>query len=313
MHRFSIVACIFAIILFGTNVETGYTRYLNEEKERSRRALYDNMEIEFTEEDVLEYGKGIWESNSLVDSYENGSLTVSRAAVDLSQVGVTNIRYTVSAVDRFGQTMTKSYNKLVRVRDTVGPTIDLKDTSVTITEGDGFSVNDYLLSVYDKVDGNLEKGSELANGNYTVTSNVDSDTPGNYEVRVAAMDANGNTSERVISVKVESKPVTYVWEWNGSVLNPVIGTIMGPSGKETYYNLPMGGVIDIMRRMGNTDPYWIRSDGVKMLGDYVMIAADLSIRPRGSYVMTSLGMGIVCDTGTFIYTNPYQIDIAVDW
>jgi 3D (Asp-Asp-Asp) domain-containing protein len=44
-----------------------------------------------------------------------------------------------------------------------------------------------------------------------------------------------------------------------------------------------------------------------------MIAADLSIRPRGSLVPTSLGMGIVCDTGTFIYTNPTQIDIAVAW
>ena len=101
--------------------------------------------------------------------------------------------------------------------------------------------------------------------------------------------------------------------WKGPVLTKSRGTIMGPSGKETYYNLNMDGVVRIMRRMGNNDEYWVREDGVKMLGDYVMVAANLDIRPRGSLVETSLGMGIVCDTGTFAKRNPYQIDIAVTW
>ena len=101
--------------------------------------------------------------------------------------------------------------------------------------------------------------------------------------------------------------------WKGPVLTRSRGTITGPSGKETYYNLNMSGVVNIMRRMGNEDEYWVRDDGCKMLGDYIMVAADLDIRPRGSLVDTSLGKGIVCDTGTFTNTNPYQLDIAVDW
>ena len=101
--------------------------------------------------------------------------------------------------------------------------------------------------------------------------------------------------------------------YNGAVLSARLGTVQGPSGKETYYNLPMGGVIQIMRGIGNWDDYWIREDGVKMLGSYVMVAADLNLHPRGSLVETSLGTGIVCDTGTFIYSNPYQIDIATAW
>ncbi|MBQ1827499.1 MAG: hypothetical protein II126_05945 [Erysipelotrichaceae bacterium] len=71
-----------------------------------------------------------------------------------------------------------------------------------------------------------------------------------------------------------------------------------------------------MRRLGYSAdkyPYWIREDGCKMFGDYIMIAADFKIRPRGSLVMTSLGMGIVCDTGAFIKKNPHQIDLAVNW
>lgn len=112
--------------------------------------------------------------------------------------------------------------------------------------------------------------------------------------------------------KTEVKPVT-TYEYSGSKLTRSKGVNQGPSGKETYYNLPMNGVIRIMRNASYNYTYWVRDDGVKMYGDYVMIAADLSIRPRGSLVPTSLGMGIVCDTGTFIYSNQTQIDIAVTW
>ena len=74
--------------------------------------------------------------------------------------------------------------------------------------------------------------------------------------------------------------------------------------------------IKIMRRQGFSEeeyPYWVREDGCKMLGPYIMCAADLALRTRGSLVESSLGTCIVADTGDFIYANPTQIDIAVDW
>ena len=88
---------------------------------------------------------------------------------------------------------------------------------------------------------------------------------------------------------------------------------MGPTGRETYYNLNMSGVVQTMRNMGNNDTYWVRDDGVKMLGDYVMVAANLDAHPRGSLVESSLGTAIVCDTGGFARYNPEQLDIAVAW
>lgn len=94
------------------------------------------------------------------------------------------------------------------------------------------------------------------------------------------------------------------------------GVFDGPSGRETYYNLPMGGVVDIMRGCGYSEedyPYWVRDDGAKMLGPYVMVAASFDIRPRGTILECSLGTALVCDTGGFAYSNPYQLDIAVDW
>ena len=50
-----------------------------------------------------------------------------------------------------------------------------------------------------------------------------------------------------------------------------------------------------------------------MLGEYVMVAADYSIRPLCTIVPTSLGMGIVVDTGGFVMNNQMQLDIAVAW
>lgn len=107
-----------------------------------------------------------------------------------------------------------------------------------------------------------------------------------------------------------------VFVWDDPVLTARAGTIQGPSGKETYYNLPMQGVVRVMRGLGFSEseyPYWVRDDGVKMFGSYVMCACNLSLRPKGTLVDTSLGTGICVDTGGFAKHNPYQIDIATNW
>lgn len=125
-----------------------------------------------------------------------------------------------------------------------------------------------------------------------------------------------STAVETASLVAESLTVKMSDISESSKLNSQNGVNYGPSGKETYYNLNMDGVVWIMRNKGFSEeeyPYWVREDGVKMLGDYVMVAADLSLRPRGSLVECSLGTAIVCDTGNFIYENPYQLDVAVDW
>lgn len=101
--------------------------------------------------------------------------------------------------------------------------------------------------------------------------------------------------------------------YSGAVLTRSAGRIQGVSGEETYYNLPMDGVISIARSLGIQGEYWVRADGVKMYGDYIMVAAHLGLRPRGSLVETSLGTGIVLDTGGFASSNATQIDIATTW
>lgn len=102
-----------------------------------------------------------------------------------------------------------------------------------------------------------------------------------------------------------------------SHLTKSAGVFNGPSGYETYYNLNMNGVVRIMRSLGYSEAdgwvYWVRDDGVKMFGNYVMVAADLSRRPKGTILESSLGTAIVVDTGSFVASNPNQLDIAVAW
>ena len=80
--------------------------------------------------------------------------------------------------------------------------------------------------------------------------------------------------------------------------------------EETYYDLPMSGVMGFCGKSS----YSVREDGAKVDDDgYVIVAADLSRYPRCSVVETSLGLGKVYDTGSFVATRPENFDLATDW
>lgn len=183
------------------------------------------------------------------------------------------------------------------------------DSSATVTASSlnvrsGSSTDNSVL-------GTLSNGTEV-----TVT---EKESNGWYKISYNGQDAyvSGNylnvSDPSAVAAADDSTDTTASSTWTGPVLTKSAGTVQGPSGKETYYNLNMSGVVSIMRSMGNTDAYWVREDGVKMLGNYIMCAANLSVHPRGSLVESSLGTCIVCDTGSFASSNPNQLDIAVAW
>lgn len=112
---------------------------------------------------------------------------------------------------------------------------------------------------------------------------------------------------------INEKPVLENENYTGVVLNEYHGTVSGPTGKETYYNLPMEKVIFFMKKLGYDYNYWVREDGVKMYGDYIMIAANTYVYKKGTLLETSLGIGIVCDHCVAAELNINQLDIAVTW
>jgi len=84
----------------------------------------------------------------------------------------------------------------------------------------------------------------------------------------------------------------------------------GVTHRETYYDLPMSSVMGLCG--GGT--YTIRADGAKIdKNGYVLVAANLSRYPRCSIVETSIGLGKVYDTGSFVSRYPDGFDLATDW
>lgn len=159
----------------------------------------------------------------------------------------------------------------------------------------------------------------------TVSTTKKTFDPNNYVASISSVATTIPTTTTMVTTVTTTKQVNTTTtvtttvsksSWQGEVLSKSKGVVNGPSGKETYYNLNMTTVVNIMRKAGYSEeeyPYWISEDGVKMLGDYVIVAADFNTRPRGTILESSLGYAIVCDTGSFVKTNPTQIDVAVNW
>ena len=96
------------------------------------------------------------------------------------------------------------------------------------------------------------------------------------------------------------------------VLTARLGVVHFDGHRETYYNLDMSKICARAQERGIPGTYWTREeDGCKMWGDYIIVATDWNLRPYGSIVNTSLGEGIVLDTGSF--ENRNTVDIATTW
>ena len=78
---------------------------------------------------------------------------------------------------------------------------------------------------------------------------------------------------------------------------------------ETWYNLPMQKALNYRASEGFAIDYWERSDGMKMNGRFIILAADKSI-PMGTIIETSRGTGMVLDQHR---TDANVVDLAVTW
>ncbi|MBM6991438.1 MAG: hypothetical protein I3I98_08635 [Mobilibacterium timonense] len=147
----------------------------------------------------------------------------------------------------------------------------------------------------------------------SVDSEIDKARVENLRKKAAAMEFIPEERSTDIENSETYQIVKSAYYYNGPHISSSRGTVTGPNGRETYYNLNMSGVVSIMHSAGYSGTYWVRSDGVKMFGNYVMVAANLSLHPKGSIVRSSVGLAMVVDTGGFASSNPQQLDIATTW
>lgn len=147
----------------------------------------------------------------------NEEITIStKDDLDLSKAGKRTIAYTLS-LD--GQTETRKVT--FNVRDTKAPSIKLRKETQSVDQGDTYYAEANVKSVKDKLDGELEyvkKAPKAGKGKvgvdkiykhgwYTVKSNVDTDTPGSYQVKITASDEHGNKKTKKFTVRVKKTEV----------------------------------------------------------------------------------------------------------
>ena len=196
---------------------------------------------------------------------------------------------------------------------------NLNNKIVVVENGNDATIESFnnLCNAQSKqISGLNEEIELLKNENYVqaIALQTQAEMLSNYDHHIDDLQKELNAYEIALE---EAAPMFQLpTTWEGPVLTKELGSVMGPAGRETYYNLPMQNCINKMRSLGYSEeeyPYWIRDDGAKMLGRYVMIAANWKIRPLGTILETSLGWSIVVDTGDFVADYPYGVDIAVDW
>lgn len=132
--------------------------------------------------------------------------------VELSEIIASDIDYAsnevqevVLEVQRFAESMSEK-TKIDTVQgkvklqfiDTTPPEISLKETSVTITEGDKLNEDDYLLDVTDN------SFDEII---VDINNELDTNEPGTYEIVYKATDSSNNVAEETLTVTVKAKPV----------------------------------------------------------------------------------------------------------
>ena len=155
------------------------------------------------------------------------------------------------------------------------------------------------IAALDNIEANISNAFSLVTlGEYENTINSMFD-------KSAARRAEAEAAEKKKALEQQQQQQTYSAPSGGGVLTPSSGVNWFNGCKETYYNLNMSGVVANAKNMGIEGDYWVRGDGVKMYGGYVIVAAQMD---KGTIIDTSLGAGIVldwCPAGT--------IDIAVSW
>ena len=172
-----------------------------------KQIIYDNLDISFKEIKEVEYGTANYDPMTLVKSTIDGQIVNYTEKVDTTKLGKQEVVFEVAKDD-----VVKEIKVDVEVKDTKAPDISLKDEKITITQGEEFDITKNIESVADVVDGDINYSKEETdNANYTVSTNLDKNKPGDYNVTVKATDANGNQVEKTYTVKVNAKPVVQTY------------------------------------------------------------------------------------------------------
>ena len=120
---------------------------------------------------------------------------------DLSNRAAGVYHLTIWVMNKLGDVSTVTVPVIVREDDPAVPVVELKSYLTYLTRGEEFDPKAYFQSYYDSADSRARNYFD----HLEVSGEVDTDTPGTYEVTYSATNSDGLTGQAILTVVVEEK------------------------------------------------------------------------------------------------------------
>ena len=120
---------------------------------------------------------------------------------DLSNRAAGVYHLTIWVMNKLGDVSTVTIPVIVREDDPAVPVVELKSYLTYLTRGEEFDPKAYFQSYYDSADSRARNYYD----HLEVSGEVDTDTPGTYEVTYSATNSDGLTGQAILTVVVEEK------------------------------------------------------------------------------------------------------------
>ncbi len=205
--------------------------------------IYNSIGVSVADSVVIEYGTPNYDINKLVNKVDGKIVSVSND-IETDEIGFQEVVLKVSK----GK-VTREVPITVEVKDTTGPEIDLGD-NITIDQGDSFDYLNNINSILDEVDGDLPyiNYSDITDesvGYYSIETDFNNMIPGDYTVKVVAVDKNGNKTEKSYDVVVNARPI------NDQLINIAYSLIGSPyvSGGNSPSGFDCSGFVQYVYKM----------------------------------------------------------------
>jgi uncharacterized protein YabE (DUF348 family) len=220
------------------------------------------------------------QANTVNDFLQERGIALEEGATVVPSIGTPLVANMAIFISKYGKTVATVEEQVqFDIESTPDPTKPNGVIAITKPGVMGKKQVVYELELRDGIEVSREKLQEVV----TVL-------PQKQQQTIGTKPSSGLTQSKGVNIFTDSKGVTH---------------------RETYYDLPMGNV---MQNCGQAGFYAVRGDGAKVDREgYVIVAANLNIYERCSVVETSIGLGKVYDTGSFALMHPYGFDLATDW
>lgn len=172
--------------------------------EQDKKKILDTLNIQFKDDiSIVEYGDTTFKSESVMET-KNGDI-MKYPTINVMSIGKQMMNFTIQKDD-----VKKIITHEVQVKDSKKPVIQLYKQEVTIKQGSTYVLTDNIKEVKDPIDGALTmtKNKQVMDGEYLISSDLNSSVVGTYICNIQAMDKNHNSSKKTFSIKVINTAIT---------------------------------------------------------------------------------------------------------